>query len=138
MGKHNEFNKTNKMKKILSLALMLLFFAVANAQSNAVAKFIIVEIMDEYENPMSEIYVQYKEKKIKINTHSGSANIVDKSEFYLGVPNTAISACGGWWAGAGDYYYIVPSVKGLALYHGWQDEGQEDEGFHWEFLQEIN
>jgi len=126
------------MKKIFSLALMMLFFAAAHAQSNTVYKFIIVETMDEYENPMSEIYVQYKEKKIQIETLHGSASIVDKSEFYSGVPLTAISACGAWWAGAGDYYYIVPSAKGVALYHGWQDEGQEDEGFHWEFLQEIN
>ena len=126
------------MKKIFTLALMMLFFAVANAQSNAVAKFIIVEIIDEDDNPTSEIYVQYNEKKILIETLHGNANIVDKSEFYLGVPKTAISACGAWWAGAGDYYYIVPSVKGVGLYHGWQDEEQEDEGFHWEFVQELN
>ena len=117
---------------------MMLFFAVANAQSNAVAKFIIVEIIDEDENPTSAIYVQYNEKKILIETIHGNASIVGKSEFYLGVPKTAISACGGWWAGAGDYYYIVPSVTGVALYHGWQDEEQEDEGFHWELLKELN
>jgi hypothetical protein len=126
------------MKKIFALTLMMLFFVVANAQSNAVAKFIIVEIIDEDENPTSAIYVQYNEKKTLIETIHGNASIVDKSEFYLGVPKTAISACGGWWAGAGDYYYIIPSVTGVALYHGWQDEEQEDEGFHWELLKELN
>ena len=117
---------------------MMLFFAVANAQSNADAKFIIVEIIDEDENPTSAIYVQYNEKKVLINTLNGNASIVDKSEFYMGVPKTAISACGGWWAGAGDYYYLISSAKGLTIYHGWQDEEQEDEGFHWELLQELN
>lgn len=126
------------MRKIFTLALMMLFFAVANAQSNADAKFVIVEIVDEDENSTFEIYVQYNKKKVLINTLNGNASIVDKSEFYMGVPKTAISACGGWWAGAGDYYYLISSAKGLAIYHGWQDEEQEDEGFHWELLQELN
>lgn len=48
------------------------------------------------------------------------------------IPADAIIALGGWWAGSGDYYYLVLRGGKPVLYAGWQDEQQTDEGYHWE------
>ena len=48
------------------------------------------------------------------------------------IPTAALDARGGWYAGAGDYYYLVLENGKPVLYAGWQDEMQKDEGFHWE------
>ena len=34
-----------------------------------------------------------------------------------GVPRNALAACHGWWAGAGDDYYVILHDGFLALYH---------------------
>lgn len=47
------------------------------------------------------------------------------------IPPTALTACGGWYAGAGDYFYLVRDQDRLMVMQGWQDEGQEDEGYHY-------
>lgn len=116
---------------------MLFLCEISIAQTTVNAKFIIVETTDQDENPISEIFVQLNDKRIKIESINGNAMIAEKGDFYEGVPSTAISACGAWWAGAGDYFYMVPFANGVKLFKGWQDEGQEDTGYHWKFLQEI-
>jgi hypothetical protein len=32
---------------------------------------------------------------------------------------------------------VIPTKKGVAVYQGWQDEGQEDAGYHWKKLKEY-
>jgi hypothetical protein len=125
------------MKNLFKLLVMLFLCEISIAQTTVNAKFIIVETTDQDENPISEIFVQLNDKRIKIESINGNAMIAEKGDFYEGVPSTAISACGAWWAGAGDYFYMVPFANGVKLFKGWQDEGQEDTGYHWKFLQEI-
>ena len=48
------------------------------------------------------------------------------------IPPAALDARGGWYAGAGDYYYIILENGKPVLFAGWQDEMQKDDGFHWE------
>ena len=125
------------MKNLFKLLVMLFLCEISIAQTTVNAKFIIVETTDQDENPISEIFVQLNDKRIKIESVHGNAMIAEKGDFYEGVPVTAISACGSWWAGAGDYFYMVPFANGVKLFKGWQDECQEDTGYHWKFLQEI-
>lgn len=77
-----------------------------------------------------------------------NTNIVDTiigtPEFYeiaeykdMQVPAEAIAACGAWYAGGGDYYYLIKKNNLVEVYHGWLDEGQSDEGYHWEKVNEI-
>lgn len=103
------------------------------------ADLVCVNSMDEYENPKSDVSVMINGKKIKVQTVVGQMNPITKNEYTdYQIPENATSACGGWWAGAGDYFYISSSSKGIIVYHGWQDEAQEDIGFHWEKVKEIN
>jgi hypothetical protein len=114
--------------------------ATLNKEDNAVAKaaFVIDNSMGSDVEPRSEISVNYNGKNTKIATTAGAAQMIDKKEYRdKEIPENAISACGGWWAGAGDYFYMIPSEKGVIIYQGWQDESQEDLGYHWEKVQEI-
>ena len=55
-----------------------------------------------------------------------------KSFAQYDIPATAKSACGGWWAGYGEYFYATIENNKAVVYYGWQDEGQEEPGYHWE------
>jgi hypothetical protein len=110
----------------------------ANLNQENKAVFVIDNSLGTDVEPRSEVSVNFNGKNTKIAAIAGAAQIIDKQE-YRGkeIPENAISACGGWWAGAGDYFYMIPSDKGIIVYQGWQDEQQEDLGFHWEKVQEI-
>jgi hypothetical protein len=62
-----------------------------------------------------------------------ACNLIPATTFsQYNIPKTALSACGGWWAGGGDYFYVVLQDNRPVVYQGWQDEQQEDTGYHWE------
>ena len=59
--------------------------------------------------------------------------IIDKADYKdKQIPAEAVAACGGWFAGAGDYFYAIEKNGKIVVFKGWQAEEQEDEGFHWE------
>lgn len=89
-------------------------------------------------NPSSDISLKFNGKIMKLANIMGNASIYEKAEFEdKEIPKDALTACGAWWAGAGDYFYVIPTKKGVAVYQGWQDEGQEDAGYHWKKLKEY-
>jgi hypothetical protein len=83
--------------------------------------------------PSSDISISVNGKITFLESVVGEAILMND----IGGKNS-ITACGSWWAGAGDYFYIAPSKKGVAVYKGWQDEEQEEPGYHWEFFKEIS
>ena len=50
------------------------------------------------------------------------------------IPANALAACGGWYAGGGDYFYAIEQAGKVVIFKGWQEEGQEDMSFHWTLL----
>lgn len=90
-------------------------------------------------NPSSDISLKYNGKIMKLANITGNASLYEKAEFEdKDIPKDALTACGAWWAGAGDYFYVIATKKGVAVYQGWQDEGQEDDGYHWKKLKEYS
>lgn len=73
-------------------------------------------------------------KKEIIDTVMACEPIPVKSRADYDIPDDALAACGGWWAGAGDYFYAILKDNKVVVYHGWQDEEQEDDGFHWKVV----
>ena len=53
------------------------------------------------------------------------------------IPTTALAACGGWFAGAGDYLYAIREGDSLNVYQGWQDEEQVEGGFHYKVVRAV-
>jgi hypothetical protein len=100
--------------------------------------FTDIPAMNDLDNPQTEITVQIGNKQVAIDSILGSAQYYNKENYKeMGIPDNAVSACGAWWAGAGDYYYMIKTDKGVAVYQGWQDEQQEDAGYHWKLFREI-
>jgi hypothetical protein len=90
-------------------------------------------------NPTSDVSVSLNNKIVFLKGITGYVSDITAAEYKnKEIPKDAISACGGWWAGAGTYFYIVKSKKGIEVFEGWQEEGQTDVGFHWELFKKID
>ena len=70
-------------------------------------------------------------KETKIKTINGCSDIPKAEYKTYDIPVEAIAACGGWYAGAGDYYYITMLNGKPTVFEGWQDETQKEKGYHW-------
>ncbi|MBB3842097.1 hypothetical protein FHS57_006126 [Runella defluvii] len=128
------------MRTLFVAWTLLLLTGLVEGVSQTPTRFIIFKTdADENDNPAAIVYVQFANKMTQIAKITGNAELVDKKEFAeKGIPKNAIAACGAWWAGAGDYFYLLKTPKGIAIYKGWQDEGQQDKGYHWTKLKEIS
>ena len=102
-------------------------------------QFLITKLGEDKNGiPKSKIAVIYNGKTTYIATVSGIAALIEKREFIKNsIPRNAVAAVGAWWAGAGDYFYLIATNRGLALYQGWQDEQQEGDGYHWKLSKVI-
>ncbi len=101
------------------------------------ARFIVDTYEDSMEIPHSKVSVEYNESRTFLNEIIGVAEVQLGGNEEMEVPKDAIASCGCWYAGGGDYFYIARSDKGIKIFHGWLDEMQEDEGYHWEELKNI-
>jgi hypothetical protein len=87
---------------------------------------------DENGIPKNLVVLYLNGKKHQIDTITACENIATTDYNRYGIPAEAATACGGWWAGAGDYFYATVEGNVCMVMQGWQDEQQEDEGFHYE------
>lgn len=111
---------------------------IDEAPANPMVTFICHTLMDENENPNSQVFIQINDSRIKVADIQACDMISPANYADYGIPGNAIAACGGWWAGAGDYFYALREGDIIRVMKGWQDEGQEDEGFHYESVREID
>lgn len=81
--------------------------------------------------PKSAVYTIVEEQKVKIANIAACDSIRPAAFSDYDIPDSALAAAGGWYAGAGDYLYAIREGEVIAYYQGWQDEMQEDEGFHY-------
>lgn len=82
--------------------------------------------------PSSTVSVILGKTNTTIAKITGTAENIGKSEFSSKeIPAKAIAACGAWWAGAGDYFYVIQKGTNYLVYSGWQSEEQTEKGFHW-------
>ncbi|MBL7731010.1 MAG: hypothetical protein JNM88_07515 [Chitinophagaceae bacterium] len=89
---------------------------------------------DSLEIPHSLVILSAAGKETIIDTVNTCSTISIEEYRRYQIPGTAISACGGWYAGGGDYFYLLLRDGKPVVYAGWQDEGQDenDNGYHWE------
>jgi hypothetical protein len=92
--------------------------------------------MDEYDVPHSDVFIEFGDHKEKVSSCLACQTITEEDFSKYDIPKDALSACGGWWAGGGDYFYVIRNARNtIEVYAGWQDEGQmedNDTSFHWE------
>lgn len=95
---------------------------------------------DEYGTPQYDVYVQYDSSKHKVGTCNACAPLDLQDYHEYNIPKEAMAAVGGWFAGQGDYFYILSTKDdGIKVFAGWQDEGQieeDDYSFHYKKVYE--
>lgn len=89
---------------------------------------------DEFGGSHYQVILTVDGKKEIIDTVMACDKIPASNFAQYDIPKTALSACGGWWAGAGDYFYAIWENNKVVVYQGWQDEQQTDDGYHWEVV----
>jgi hypothetical protein len=101
------------------------------------AAFTCRSISDDEANPKYEVSIEVDGIPRVLDTIP-VCNMIPAEEYaQYDIPPAAVSACGGWWAGAGDYFYAVVSGHICTVIQGWSDEQQEDEGFHYSEIRTI-
>jgi hypothetical protein len=74
--------------------------------------------------PRHEVFIQMGDSKVKLadmlNCEAIEANAFEQYQ----IPANALSAVGGWWAGAGDYLYVVLEGDHYVVKKGDMDEGR--------------
>ena len=86
---------------------------------------------DSSGNPHADVILfrgGYEQKVASIN----ACNEIPKAEYKnYEIPENAITAIGGFWAGLGSYFYLVEKDGVYSVYEGFTEEGQKEKGYHW-------
>ena len=132
-------NRLSPLSWLWAPALACLFGAcqnkvASNKQNPANATLVCNTLRspDTDDMPLTAVVVKAFGDSYAVDTVSVCQALNPEEYAQYGIPDTAISAAGGWWAGSGDYFFLSLSPEGdVLVYQGWQDEGQSDEGFHY-------
>ena len=76
--------------------------------------------------PENEVFLQLVESKAKVADVMDCQIITPKNYAQYDIPKNAISAVGGWWAGAGDYLYIAEEEGNYVIKKAHMEEMQTD------------
>jgi hypothetical protein len=77
--------------------------------------------------PYFGVYAIVNESKTKIKEITTMCENITTEEYpALEIPEDAISAVGGWWAGAGDYFYAAQNGETITFYYAGVDEMQDE------------
>jgi hypothetical protein len=96
-------------------------------------KLICKDLMvpDTVGNPLFDVFLSVDGVKTKIKSINQCSEIPKEEYARYEIPKEAIAACGGWYAGGGDYYYVIMRDGKPVVFEGFQEEQQEDNGYHW-------
>lgn len=94
---------------------------------------------DEQDTPLTQIALVVEGQEVEIGEGQNITEIEKSDWETYQIPPTALIACGGWWAGFGDYYYVVREEGKLQIMQGFAGEGMDpDELYQYEAIHEIN
>jgi hypothetical protein len=101
------------------------------------AKFYFEELAEDAAGiSKTVVYIEYNNKKIKLDTIYGSATTIEKSNYDVRkIPKTALEACGAWYGGGGTYFYMIQKGTKLQIFKAYADE--EAPQSNWEKIKEL-
>jgi hypothetical protein len=87
--------------------------------------------MDNTETPRGKVSLFVNGRVILLRPAVvGQYNVIERTEYKdKGIPTTALTACSGWWAGAGEDLYVIRRKKQLIVYIRYLDEGTSSSSF---------
>jgi hypothetical protein len=81
-----------------------------------------VNVNKETDEPHSQVFLVVNEEATKV-ADIAACETIQKAEYNrYNMPANTLSACGGWWAGAGDYLYAIKIGDQIAVLQGSEDE----------------
>lgn len=72
--------------------------------------------------PRSVVYLMVGTEKVFVDSVTVCDDISPDSYEMYQIPSHALQAVGGFWAGAGDYYYLTIQGNDAVVMYGWSDE----------------
>ncbi len=128
---------------VLSLALLAACQSdqqASNQSTTASAQIVVPQLVCKVvrdpdthpDTPLSEVYLQVGETAHKVADVSVCLSISKDEYDQYQIPPRAISAVGGWYAGAGDYFYVIEEEDGFRVMHAAVDEMAEGSLFPYE------
>ncbi len=89
---------------------------------------------EEADAPAYEVFLQLAESKLKVadilNCETISPDLYEQHQ----IPKQAISAAGGWWAGAGDYLYLIEEDGNYVVKKGQMYEEKVDNNYEYQVV----
>lgn len=90
------------------------------------------------ETPEAEVVFKLGKQEVVLDTILACEPIEPKDYAQFGMPREAVAACGGWWAGRGEYFYAYLEGEHVVVRYGWQEEEQTDQGFHYQGIHRMS
>jgi uncharacterized Zn-finger protein len=81
--------------------------------------------------PHNEVYLQMGNSRVKVGDILSCETIAKEQYEQYQIPASAIDAAGGWWAGAGDYFYVAEEGGNYVVRQGAMFEEQEDNSYNY-------
>ena len=139
------------MKNILILSLLIFSFAACKSDPNQngdenntnIIKHTDVLLLcqevkqseeEEALGPAHEVFLQLAESKVKVADILTCETIKPEQYEQYQIPIKAISAVGGWWAGAGDYLYVIEEDGNYVVKKGEMFEESEDGNYNYQVI----
>lgn len=123
--------------------LMLLLSCEENADKHQSTEIKTAEFVCKKATDWSEELPKY-EVHFNLNGTQKLIAVINSCQTYTKdvfkqyeIPATALAACGGWWAGGGDYLYAIKQAGEVEIFKGTQDEGQTEPGYGYERIRVI-
>jgi hypothetical protein len=110
---------------------------LSNEAPSAEVSFRCETVMDENEVPASQVFLVINEQATKVADIQACDTIGKEDYQRYKMPNNALAACGGWFAGAGDYVYAVQLKDQIVVFQGYQDEMQTEDSFHYKEVAKV-
>ena len=110
-----------------------------NAGEHPVPFFVIESYQDSLGNPKSTVNLNVSNKKLKIADVMACEKIEPKDYERYQIPKEAIDACGGWWAGAGDYFYLISNGDdNYTVMQGEMHEEKETNNYDYKMVMNLS
>ena len=75
-------------------------------------------------DPVTDVFLQIGGRKVLVLGHAQDEFQVSPQANYKerGIPALALTACAGWWGGAGDDLYVIRRGRSLVVFRREEDE----------------
>lgn len=74
-------------------------------------------------NPHTKVFLAVGGRRVLLQETTAKFSALDRNDYKShGVPAAAVAACTGWWAGAGEDFYVMRSAGRLVVYSRDLDE----------------